>query len=205
MNRAALLLSTVILLSPVALASEPEVAAPIFTPAAYKLTPPPVLTPAQEQARIAKRIMELPTWPRVPPKRAAVLAKAYYRASQRYAVDPMVMLTLTTQESRFRSGLEAHWVNRGKVTIDRGIMQVNQVWVDRWNLDPDRLRYDDAYNIMVAARILHIIQKQYGGAEPGSWYTRYNSSWPPARAKYTKAIVPFMTAQMAIDLYASAP
>ncbi len=205
MNRAALLLSAVILLSPVALASEPTFE-PVYTPVAYKLVAPPVLSPAQEQKyqqnRIAERIRELA--PRTSVKRAAYLAKAYYKASKRYDVDPQIMLTITTQESRFRPGLEAHWMNRGKPTTDRGIMQVNDVWVTRWNLDTDRLRDDDAYNIMVGARILHILKKQYGTTEV-NYFTRYNSSWPPARAKYNRALAPFLHVQTAIDLAAGHP
>ena len=127
--------------------------------------------------------------PRVSAKRVRYLAREFVRAGHKYDVDPSLMASIAMVESRFRPGLEAHWINKGKPTTDRGLMQVNQVWVDRWSLDPDKLRDDDAYNIMVAARILKIIKKQFGQNEK-NWFTRYNSSWPPARAKYTKVLYP---------------
>jgi hypothetical protein len=203
--KAALLLSLAVALIPavsIPAELEPIEAQPISTAVGIKLVPPTPLTPAQEQLRIAQRIVELA--PRTSFKRATYLAGQFYRTSKKYDLDPQVMVSIAMVESRFRSGLEAHWTNRGKPTVDRGIMQINQVWVDRWKLDPDRLRDDDAYNINVAGRLLKSLKKQYGGTE-ANWFSRYNSGWPPARAKYNKVLAPYLHVQTAIELSAGHP
>jgi soluble lytic murein transglycosylase-like protein len=142
-------------------------------------------TPAQP-AEVAARIRELQ--PRIEPKRAQKLAKAFVAAGLKNDLDPQLLVSIAYVESRFRPGLEAHWINRGQPTVDRGLMQVNQVWIEKWHLDPTKLRDDDTYNVFIAARILKNLKLHY--TEERNWFSRYNSSWPPARTKYEKVLYP---------------
>ena len=198
MNAIQTLLTLSVLFAPLPLAAEPP--APLILPAISFTIPgthviPATLTFEDPVAQVAARIQKLSRY--TPAKRAHVLAKAFVAAGKKNGVDPMLMVALCTQESRFRGGLKSEWTNRGQITHDYGIMQVNEHWIEAWKLDEKRLQYDDTYNIHVAARILKGLQKRFAATEP-QWFTRYNSSWPPARAKYTKAITPFLTPQLFI-------
>ena len=192
MNAIQTLLTLSVLFAPLQLTAEPTT--PLVLPAiSFTLPSPhflPVVVTEDPVVQVEARIRKLSRY--TPAKRAHVLAKAFVAAGRRTGVDPMIMVALCTQESRFRGGLKSEWTNRGQVTHDYGVMQVNEHWIEAWGLDAQRLQFDDAYNIQVAARILKGLQKKYAATER-QWYTRYNSSWAPARAKYTKAITPFLT------------
>jgi hypothetical protein len=135
-------------------------------------------------------------------KRAAQLGRDIDRAAKRYDVDPLLLAAITRQESGFQSGLKqcgtATWKVNGKVqsreTCDYGLAQVNQVWIEKWKLDADLLQNNDAYNLMVAARILRLLRKQYGDTEPANWYGRYHSATPSRRADYENRLQPMLLA-----------
>lgn len=79
---------------------------------------------------------------------------------------------------------------------DHGLTQVNTVWVDHWDLEPDRLVEDDAYALWFGARVLAILQREYGADEPRNWWSRYNTASPEPRAAYEEALEPWLVAAL---------
>ncbi len=143
--------------------------------------------PIQEADAVTARIEHLNT--HMSHKRAKYLAKQFVAAGKKYHIDPHLMVAIGMVESRLKPGVVSEFINKGKPTVDRGLMQINDVWVRRWDLDPQRLIDDDGYNIWTAARLLRILKRDY---EERLWYLRYHSSWEPAKKKYTKDIRPFL-------------
>ncbi len=110
--------------------------------------------------------------PELPHRRAWRVGWLAEHYSEKYGIDLDLFVAIIRQESSFRSGIKSCWPtvrnNSSTVTCDRGLAQINEVWIKTWDLDPDRLQYDDSYNLAVAARILKMLQTEYGD-EPRWW------------------------------------
>ena len=87
--------------------------------------------------------------PQVRAPRAHILARAITWVSRHFGVEPLLLVAIVRQESNFRPATKSCYIvarNRASYpTCDYGITQVNQVWVDKWGLEPERLVEDDAY------------------------------------------------------------
>jgi hypothetical protein len=132
--------------------------------------------------------------PRVGEKQARRLGKLIDYWSDHYDVDPELMVALIRIESNFQSGLKAcwpaPWKGEGQTTCDHGLAQINQTWIDKWMLDPEKLVKDDSYNIYVQARILAWIKRYYGHEQ--NWYGRYHSATPSKKALYVNRLEGFL-------------
>ena len=117
--------------------------------------------------------------------------------SRHFGVEPLLLVAIVRQESNFRPATKSCYIvarNRASYpTCDYGITQVNQVWVDKWGLEPERLVEDDAYALFQGARVLAVLKRQYGD-EP-NYYSRYNTSTPEPRAAYEQALEPWLAAR----------
>ncbi len=124
--------------------------------------------------------------PGVGAKRAKRLGKMIDYWAAKYDVDPTLMVAIIRTESNFDSGIKACWPAPWKgpeeITCDHGLAQINQTWIEKWNLDAEKLVTDDSYNIWVMARLLGWIKKYYGEEE--EWWGRYHSATPSKKAKY---------------------
>lgn len=104
----------------------------------------------------------------------------------RYDLDPDLLVVIIRTESYFMPDTlacwPAPWKGPDEMTCDHGLAQINEVWIDQWGLDADRLVHDDAYNIMVAARLLATLKRDHG-EEPG-WYGLYHSNIPARKRVY---------------------
>jgi soluble lytic murein transglycosylase-like protein len=129
--------------------------------------------------------------------RARQLARGIVFAARHFGVDPLLLAAIVRQESSFRAGVKAcYLVKRSHASVptcDYGLTQVNQVWVDHWGLEPERLVEDDAYALWFGARVLAILQREYAEDED-NWYSRYNSATPEPRAAYEAALEPLLAA-----------
>lgn len=148
---------------------------------------------SQQVAETATYIQQIAT-KGMTARRARHLARLIEYWSDYYHVDPKLIAAILRQESDFESGIKSCWdVIRHRepaVTCDYGIAQVNEIWIEVWNLDPVLLQNDDGYGIAVAARILTRLQKYYGD-EP-DWYGRYNSAVPSKKAVYLEQLDQFL-------------
>lgn len=161
-------------------------------------TLPGVPTPTNT-ADVAKYIRVVA--PYTPAKRAWSLARSIVWAGRHFGVEPLLLAAIARQESAYRPSTKACYiVKRHKAsfpTCDYGLTQVNQVWVDKWGLDPERLVEDDAYALFYGARVLAILQREFAEDEPDTWFSRYNTASPEPRAQYEAALEPWMAAMVA--------
>lgn len=132
--------------------------------------------------------------PHVRPKEAVRLGKLIDKVAEKYELDPVLVAAIVKVESDFRGGQKACSVVKRKkacwVTCDRGLAQVNELWIKKWGLDPIRLRTDDAYNLATMARIL-AFYKRYYGHEP-DWFLRYHSGTPRHKERYNSKLEPLL-------------
>lgn len=108
----------------------------------------------------------------------------------KFGIDPELFTALIAQESSFRSIKSCYIVHRNRaceVTCDWGLAQVNDVWIKRWNLDPQRLLEDPRYNLETGARILQLLKRQY--QEEDNFWSRYNTAHAIRRAKYEQQVL----------------
>jgi hypothetical protein len=130
--------------------------------------------------------------------RAWQLAKSITWAARHFGVEPLLLAAITRQESAFRPETKVCYIvarhHASFPTCDYGLTQVNQVWVDKWGLDAERLVNDDAYALFYGARVLAILQREYADDEPETWFSRYNTSSPGPRAQYEAALEPWLAA-----------
>lgn len=129
--------------------------------------------------------------PKMRISRAVALSKIIDKVAQKYSIDPDVIVAILAQESSFRSGIISCYPRKkpnGCVVMvcDIGIAQINELWIERLNLNPCRLRLDDAYNIDVAGKILSIVRK--GNEDEANWWSRYHDGRPSRRATYELAV-----------------
>lgn len=118
------------------------------------------------------------------------LANSINVCAESRKLDPMVMVAIIEKESGFRKGLKACWPHAkkpGVITCDRGLAQVNELWIRKWKLDEDRLQNDSTYNVCVQARILAAIKKESGSTDP-NWVGRYHSKTPSKKLRYMNKI-----------------
>jgi len=131
--------------------------------------------------------------PHVSQKRANFLGRIIYKEASRFNIDPKIITAILRQESNFEPNQKVCYVvHRNKAcwdTCDFGISQINAAWAKRWHLDTEELINNDAFNIHIAARVLSIIQKQFGDEE--NWYSRFNTSGPK-RAIYEMSIKSYL-------------
>jgi soluble lytic murein transglycosylase-like protein len=129
--------------------------------------------------------------PRVQPDRAKVLGKIIKLWADRYDLDPVLLAAIVRQESDYRAGLRSCWIvhryDTCQVTCDYGLAQVNELWIKKWALDPQKLQFDDSYNIMIAARILRGLQREHGESDE-DWYGRYHSGTPSKKSIYLEKL-----------------
>ncbi len=141
--------------------------------------------PLQERIRLLS--------PYLPQATATAMAKLIYGASTRAGIEPELVAAIVSRESNFRvDALACYVVYRHHAcydTCDRGLAQINDVWVRAWGLSPCRLLHDPAYNLAQALRILRQLRHRYGATEP-NWWSRYNSSSPVPRAIYEAVLEP---------------
>jgi hypothetical protein len=139
-------------------------------------------------AATARYIMVLK--PSISEKQAVRLSKMIRHFSVKYNVDPDLMVAIIRQESNFVSGVvacwPAPWKGPGETTCDYGLAQINQVWIDKWGLDPVKLATDDWYNITVQARVLSWLQRSYSNDD--DWFGRYHSATPSKKFRYLREL-----------------
>jgi hypothetical protein len=132
--------------------------------------------------------------PGITDRRAAYVAKIIDRAATEYGQDPCLMAAIVRVESYFDSGLIACWpVVRNRsctTTCDRGLAQINEVWIGIWKLNAQRLQFDDLYNLRVMARLLKQLRTQ---SDAPDWYMAYHSSIERHRIKYMSKLWPFLS------------
>lgn len=132
------------------------------------------------------------------PVRARSLAKSIIWASGKFGIEPLLYAAIIRQESNFVPDIKLCYVVRRHhvdvPTCDYGLSQVNQVQVDRWGLDAERLVYDEAYNLFYGAKVLAALKRKYAATEP-NWWSRFNSANPTPRAIYETALQPFLMAR----------
>ena len=86
--------------------------------------------------------------------------------SKQYSVDPYLVTSILLVESGGK--IDAY----NERTKDYGLMQINEYHIKR-GLDKKRLLSDPDYSIKHGVRILAYF-KRFRGAEPQTWYCRYN-------------------------------
>lgn len=134
--------------------------------------------------------------PDMPVTKAKRLGQQIAHWAKFQGVKPSLLAAIIRRESNFKSGLKSCWVvklrhGRTRNTCDFGIAQVNQVWIDKWKLDPERLQNDDDYNIAVAARVLGWMKKYFGENDP-HWFARYHSGTPSLKREYAAQVGTFL-------------
>jgi hypothetical protein len=148
-------------------------------------------TPEVKEAHAPRAVDETAQYiqtlrPKMNPNRAKRLGQSIDYWAQKYDLDPDLMVALLRVESNFESGLKscwpAPWIDEEAQTCDHGLAQINETWVRKWNLDPDRLVHDDHYNIWVQARLLAWLKRYFGHEE--DWHGRYHSGTPSKKARY---------------------
>lgn len=128
------------------------------------------------------------------PGRAEKIGRLIEHWSKKYDVEPEILTAILRQESNFESGIKACWIvhryRTCQITCDYGIAQINELWIKKWGLDPDRLQNDDSYGIRIAARLLAILKREYGHEE--NWWGRYHSATPSKRSAYEERLHGFI-------------
>lgn len=136
--------------------------------------------------------------PHISNARAVQVSKHIETVATHHKVDPKLLAAIVRTESNFESGIKACWPWFSKRegvcrhTCDYGLAQINELWIRKWKLDPNRLQYDDRYNLGVAARILRLLQQEYAELEPENWFGRYHSGTPSKRAIYEGRLGTFL-------------
>lgn len=134
--------------------------------------------------------------PQVRPGRSWALARGIVHAGRHFGINPLLLAAIVRQESNFEPGNRVCYLvvrhHQSLPTCDYGVSQVNTVWVDHWHLDAERLVADDGYALWEGARVLAVLQREYGD-EP-DWFSRYNSSTPGPRQRYAEALQPWLEA-----------
>jgi hypothetical protein len=132
--------------------------------------------------------------PELPVSQAKRLVSLINFWAKRFEVSGRLLAAILKQESNFESGLKNCWTvqlkrGRTRFTCDLGIAQVNQLWIDKWHLNPDLLQNDDGYNIATAARILAWLKHYF---PDDGWYGRYHSNTPSKKAAYIERLDGFL-------------
>jgi soluble lytic murein transglycosylase-like protein len=147
-------------------------------PVAHEASPPP---PPAYQPFIEK------SNPGIPKVEAARLARLIEDVATKKGIPPDLMFAIVRQESHFRTGLKACRMYGNTRRCDYGIAQVNSFWIDELELDANRLRHDDEYNLNIATDILKGVLDRHG-KEGRFAYSYYNTSDPELRVVYQTMI-----------------
>lgn len=116
--------------------------------------------------------------PHVGKNRIAYVAKIIQLKSEKYQLNPYIFATIVKQESNFKSDT----VSCTDISCDYGLAQINDVNVERYHLDRDKLVHDDNYNLEVAAKILFQLKKDF--PDEINFFSRFHDGRPKERAKY---------------------
>lgn len=117
-------------------------------------------------------------------------------SSQKYKIDPRLMLAIIKVESGFNQNAHNSYSCKFKRETnknrcgDHSVAQINyHIWKDefikngRKPLDFNRLKTDDAYAVFRMAEILNILQNNFSKKEQ-NWYARYHSNDPIRKKNY---------------------
>lgn len=119
---------------------------------------------------------------KVNPKADAVrLAGLIHKIAGRYHLNEKTFAAIIEQESSFEGGIKS--CHGRSSSCDYGLGQINALWIEEMELDARRLRYDDEYNLDVAARILSDVIKRFGQYDPRA-YSYYHDYRPEYRSDY---------------------
>lgn len=145
---------------------------PIWTGASD--APPPPLKPHQT---VYNHVIK--NKPDLDPTYAERLAKAIYKASIKYGLNPLKVSAILRQECRYR----LQCINN--VTKDYGIGQINIRTIKAFKLSKNKLLNDLDYSVESAALILADFKRMYAHKEQ-DWYCRYNVGTGPKLAIESK-------------------
>lgn len=117
-------------------------------------------------------------------------------SSQKYSIDPRLMLAIIKVESGFNQTAHNSYSCKFKRETnknrcgDHSVAQINyHIWKDeflkngRKPLDFNKLKNDDAYAIFRMAEIISILQTNFSKKEK-NWYARYHSNDPIRKKNY---------------------
>lgn len=123
----------------------------------------------------------------VPEERQVRLARSIAAVSERYQIDPKIIVAIIDTESDFRH----HMVSS---TGDLSLAQINpRVWskelvrLGRLPLAKDELHKSEEYAIERMSEILSIIKERHAKKDP-QWYSRYHSNTKKYRGLYQKKL-----------------
>jgi soluble lytic murein transglycosylase-like protein len=127
------------------------------------------------------------TNPRLADSDVLYVAKVLQEKATEYGLDLITFAAIIAQESSFRLGVTQGNCNLNSPdNCDRGLGQISSFWVKKWSLDHNRLRYDVAYNLDVAARILKSVLDAH--PDETKAYSRYYHPGSSQRKTYEKLI-----------------
>lgn len=139
------------------------------------------------------------------PNRVTQLARRIDTAAYHYDVDRCLLAALVRTESNFEPGIMMCWPVPGSqaLTCDRGLGQINQVWIRTWGLNAWKLQYDDQYNLLVMARLLRQLEDQH--PDDPEWFLYYHNRLPFYQRRYMKHLKPFLDVCTAATLGSGDP
>lgn len=137
-------------------------------------------------SRIADAIAQVQ--PNLPHAKRMFYASAIFRASQKYSIDPKVLISIAHQESSFRSDLP-----EGRAG-ETGICQILKRWLrnphfvaEFGNRSLSELKNPEK-NFLFAAWILYDLRKSAVGKQTLPYWSYYNARRFHNRAAYTKRV-----------------
>jgi soluble lytic murein transglycosylase-like protein len=148
--------------------------------------PPPIVQSAPPTPPAFQPFIEKSN-PQIPKAEAARLARLIEDVATKKGIPLDLMFAIVRQESHFRTGLKACRIYGNTRRCDYGIAQVNSFWIDELELDANRLRHDDAYNLNVATDILKGVLDRHS-KEGRFAYSYYNTADPELRVVYQTLI-----------------
>ena len=110
---------------------------------------------------------------------AKKLAKAIYKASKQYGLNPSKLSAIFAQECMYR-------LNCINSTNDYSIGQINIKTANFYGFDVKRLLIDIEYSVNCTALVLSDLKQKY--KHESDYWTRYHSFKPELRKKYKIAV-----------------
>lgn len=137
---------------------------------------------------------------KVPSKTADRIGTLVIFSSQKYKIDPRLMLAIIKVESDFNQNAHNSYSCKFKRETnksrcgDHSVAQINyHIWKNefinhgRKPLDYNRLKTDDAYAIFRMAEIISILENDFSKKD-FSWYARYHSNEPTRKKNYKNKV-----------------
>lgn len=146
--------------------------------------PPPVYVYAPTSDGVAQFIQDVS---KVSPPEAKRIGKLVVKVCAKHRVDPLLLAAIVMHESAFKPGT---LVCTGRGGCDYGLGQINEVHIDDLGLDPERLVFDDAYNLEVAARLL-ARARRFADTDP-KWWSRYHDRRDKPRLAWEMKVEPLI-------------